>query len=365
MAIDLGGVTEALRHRSPSEVVPGLNRFYAQVTRAVISRDGTIDKQLGDQVVAFFGTPYGEERHEHRAVDAGLEIIRSLTGFWEHEALVGGAVGTGVAFVGNLGEGETRDYTAVGEIVAQVTAAADQARPGELLVLPSTGTALGAAHPEATVRTIDVKSQHGPLGVRVIAAASPSVRTATGRRFLATILSLDLVGSTELAARIGDAAWRDLLARHYADVRALLLRHGGDEIDTAGDGLLATFGAPVQAIRFAQEAQSADRALGLAARVGIHTGEVEQDGPAIRGIAVVVAARITALAGADEVLVSSTVRDLSAGSEISFVDRGVHALKGVPDARAIYCAQATEAGPPSNAPSPTPAIPSRSAQERD
>lgn len=355
LAIDLRGVSEALRHRPPSEVVPGLNRFYGEVTRAVISRDGTLDKQLGDQVVAFFGTPYGEEQHERRAVEAGLDIIRSLTGFWEHETLAGGAVGTGVAFVGNLGQGETRDYTAVGEIVTQVTVAAHQARPGELFLLPRTSATLPSAYPEATVRTIDLEGVTDPVGVRVIAVAGPTGVAPRGRRVLATILFLDLVGSTVIAAQLGDAGWRDLLARHYADLRGLLLRHGGDEIDTAGDGLLATFGTPVQAIRFAHDAQGADRALGLAARVGIHTGEVEQDGRAIRGIAVVVAARIGALAGADEVLVSGTVRDLAAGSEFSFVDRGMHELKGVPEPRTVYLA--------SSGLSPTPATPSRTAPE--
>jgi class 3 adenylate cyclase len=356
-------VSEALRHRPPSDVVPRLNQFYQQATRAVISRDGTLDKLLGNKVVAFFGTPYNEERHEHRAVDAGLDIVRAFTGFWEHEALVGGAVGTGLAFVGNVGQGETRDYTAVGQVVTQVAAAADQARPGELLVLPSTYAALGAAHPESTVRTVEVKGEREPLGVHVIGVAAPGEARTRQRRFLATILSLDLVGSTDIAARLGDAAWRDLLARHYAEIRALLLRHGGDEIDTAGDGLLATFGAPVQAIRFAHEAQRADRGLGLAARAGIHTGEVEQDGTAIRGIAVVVASRIGALGGADEVLVSGTVRDLAAGSEIVFTDRGMHQLKGVPEPRAVYAAEEANASA-SSAPSPTTASRSRSAPER-
>ena len=356
-------MSDALRHRPPSEVVPGLNRFYAEVTRAVISRDGTLDKQLGDQVVAFFGTPYGEAEHERRAVEAGLDIIRSLTGFWEHETLAGGAVGTGVAFVGNLGEGETRDYTAVGEIVAAVTGAAHLARPGELFVLPRTDAALGGAYPDAAVRTIELEGEGGPTGVRVLRVAAERVAAAPGRRFLATILVLDLVGSTPIAARLGDAGWRDLLARHYAELRGLLLRHGGDEIDTAGDGLLATFGTPVEAIRFAHDAERADRALGLAARVGIHTGEVEQDARAIRGIAVVVAARIGALAGADEVLVSGTVRDLAAGSEFAFVDHGEHELKGVPEPRAVYRAQLVTEGPASSAPSPTPTSPSRTAPE--
>jgi len=346
--MDLRGVNEALRHRSPSEVVLRLNRFYEQATRAVISRDGTLDKLLADEVVAFFGAPFNDIGHERRAVEAGLEIVSALTGFWEHEALVGGAVGTGLAFVGNVGEGETRDYTAVGRIVNQVTESARQARPGELLILATTYDALGDARPGATVRTIQVPGERESLGVHVIAASAPPEARTGLRRYLATILSLDLVGSTDIAARRGDAAWRDLLARHYSEIRGLLLRHGGTEIDTAGDGLLATFAAPVEAIRFAREAQRADRELGLVARVGIHTGEVEQDGPAIRGIAVVIASRICALAQGDEVLVSGTVRELAAGSEIAFADRGTHQLKGVPDARAVYAAQPSSplAAPP-------------------
>ena len=159
-----------------------------------------------------------------------------------------------------------------------------------------------------------------------------------GDRFLTTLAFVDLVGSTEHAARIGDLGWRDLVEQHYAAARGALARHGGREIDTAGDGLFASFDGPARAIRCAIEIERADRALGLHARAGVHTGEVERAGAALRGINVVVAARIGGLANADEVLVSSTVRDLCAGSGIRFEDRGPHRLKGVDGDRQVFAA---------------------------
>jgi class 3 adenylate cyclase len=185
------------------------------------------------------------------------------------------------------------------------------------------------------VRTITIADQDEPVAARAVSVRGPAVARA-GRRSLATILVLDLVGSTEVATAIGDAAWRDLLARHYVRLRALLAEHEGTEVDTAGDGLLATFATPVEAVRFAQAAIDVDRALGLQTRFGIHAGEVEHDQSAIRGIAVVIAARIGALAGASEIFVSSTVRDLVTGSGLGFEDQGVRSLKGVAEPRQIY-----------------------------
>jgi class 3 adenylate cyclase len=156
-------------------------------------------------------------------------------------------------------------------------------------------------------------------------------------RILATILFTDVVGSTELASKLGDRRWRDVLAGHHAAVRAELARYRGREIDTAGDGFLAVFDGPARAIRAAMAIVDAVRSLGLQIRAGIHTGEVEQlaDGN-IGGIAVHVGARVAAAAGPSEVLVSSSVRDLVAGSGFSFTDRGLHALKGVEEERRLY-----------------------------
>lgn len=155
-------------------------------------------------------------------------------------------------------------------------------------------------------------------------------------RFLATLVSVDIVGSTDLIGRIGDAAWRDLLDRHYALVARQLAVYGGIEVDRAGDGFLARFDGPARAIRFAQAIGRDDRAIGLIVRAGVHTGEVEVAGGAVRGVAVHTVARIAALAKPDEVLLSSTVRDLVAGAGLTLADRGLHELKGIPEQRQLF-----------------------------
>lgn len=165
-----------------------------------------------------------------------------------------------------------------------------------------------------------------------------SAPAGTGERFLATILVLDLVKSTEHAARLGDASWRSLLEEHNRHARHEIARHRGVEVNTVGDGLLATFDGPAAAVRCAHAIQGADHAIGLSARAGVHCGEVERVGRDIRGIAVHTAARLAAAALADEVLVSSTVRDLAAGSRLRFDDRGVRELKGVPGTYRVFAA---------------------------
>jgi class 3 adenylate cyclase len=146
----------------------------------------------------------------------------------------------------------------------------------------------------------------------------------------------DIVGSTERAAELGDRAWTELLAAHHARARTELARYRGREVDTAGDGFLATFDGPARAVRCARAIADSVRELGIQIRAGVHTGEVEVDGDAVRGIAVHVGARVAALAGPSEVMVSSTVKDLVAGSGLSFEDAGEHDLKGVPDRWRLY-----------------------------
>ena len=155
-------------------------------------------------------------------------------------------------------------------------------------------------------------------------------------RVLATVLFTDLVGSTARAAALGDSRWKALLGAHDRAVRWQLERFRGREIDTAGDGFLATFDGPARAIRCACAISDAVRELDLAVRAGVHTGEVELAGDRIRGIAVHIGARIAASAAAGEVLVSSTVKDLVAGSGLAFEDRGEHELKGVPGSWRLY-----------------------------
>jgi class 3 adenylate cyclase len=149
-------------------------------------------------------------------------------------------------------------------------------------------------------------------------------------RVLATVLFTDIVGSTERAARLGDRGWRDLLRAHHAVVRRELARFRGREIGTAGDGFLATFDGPARGIRCADAIRDAIRQLGIEVRAGLHTGEIEILDDDVGGIAIHISARVVASAGPGEVLVSSTVRDLVAGSGIQFEDRGIHTLKGVP-----------------------------------
>jgi class 3 adenylate cyclase len=155
-------------------------------------------------------------------------------------------------------------------------------------------------------------------------------------RRLLTILFLDVVGSTERAVELGDARWRDLLTTLFDEIEKELSAFGGQEIDRAGDGLLAVFEGPSRAIRCAQEVEARAVALGLQIRGGIHTGEAEVDGSRVRGVAIHATARICALAQPRELLVSSTVRDLCAGAGFSFDDRGIHELRGVPEPRQLY-----------------------------
>jgi class 3 adenylate cyclase len=159
-------------------------------------------------------------------------------------------------------------------------------------------------------------------------------------RVLATILITDIVGSTERAAELGDAGWRDLLARHDDMVRRRLGEFRGTELNTTGDGFVASFDGPVRAVRCALAVREDVRGLGLEIRAGLHTGEGELEGGRFGGIVVHIAARVAAAAQSGEVLVSSTVRDLVAGSEVTFEGRGTHALKGVPGDWQLFAVQA-------------------------
>jgi class 3 adenylate cyclase len=216
----------------------------------------------------------------------------------------------------------------VGDPVANVEAARDLARhiPGaRFCEFPGETHSLQSIEPQKVLATIEE-------------FVTGSVRASATNRALATILFVDIVGSTERAADTGDAAWKDLLARFYALTDGELGSFGGVVVDRAGDGVLATFDGPARAIRCASAVVNRAHDLGLHIRAGIHSGEVERDGAALRGIAVHVGARVAALAAPDEVLVSSIVRDLVAGSGITFKDRGMHTLKGVSEPRQLFAA---------------------------
>ncbi len=157
-------------------------------------------------------------------------------------------------------------------------------------------------------------------------------------RVLATVLFVDIAGSTERAAQMGDAGWRNLLNAYYAIVRKALARHRGREANSAGDGFLATFDGPARAVRCALEIAQQVKELNLEVRAGVHIGECEMMGDNIGGLAVHIGARIMAEAAPGEVLTSSTVRDLVAGSGLAFTDRGARVLKGVPDEWRLFAA---------------------------
>ena len=153
---------------------------------------------------------------------------------------------------------------------------------------------------------------------------------------LATVLFTDIVRSTETAADLGDRRWKELLEEHHRRVRGQLTRFRGTEIDTAGDGFFATFDGPARAVRCARAIVDAVSPLGVEVRAGVHTGEVETIDGKVGGMAVVIGARVGALAGPSEVLVSQTVSDLTAGSGLALEDAGEHELKGVPERWRLY-----------------------------
>jgi class 3 adenylate cyclase len=155
-------------------------------------------------------------------------------------------------------------------------------------------------------------------------------------RVLSTVLFTDIVGSTETAARLGDRGWREVIERHHATVRGLLARYRGAEVDTAGDGFFATFDGPARAAKCATAIVEAVKPLGIEVRAGVHTGEVEAIAGKTGGMAVVIGSRVGAAAGPSEVLASQTVKDLTAGSGITFEDTGEHELKGVPERWHLY-----------------------------
>lgn len=174
--------------------------------------------------------------------------------------------------------------------------------------------------------------------------------SAEPERVVATAVFTDIVGSTARAADVGDQQWRDLLHRHDEVVRTELVRWRGHEVKTTGDGVLATFDSPTQGIRFAKALPSSMEPLGIEVRCGIHTGEMEVRNGDVAGLAVHIAARIAALAGSSEVLVSRTVKDLVVGTGVAFEEQGSHRLKGVPGEWDIY--SVIGAGP-AEPPSPT------------
>ncbi len=215
-------------------------------------------------------------------------------------------------------------------------------RVGDQIEPIEAGRYVAAKMPDA--RLVELPGDDGIPWIGDTDAVLSEIRTFLGEsvqhpstdRRLATVLFTDIVGSTQRAAMLGDAGWGDLLEEHHRRAREELNRFEGVEIDTAGDGFLATFDGPARAVRCARAIGERVRDLGIEIRAGLHTGEIELAGGDVRGIAVHIGARVCAMAGSSEVLVSSTVKDLVAGSGLVFEDRGEHELKGVPDRWRLY-----------------------------
>jgi len=195
-------------------------------------------------------------------------------------------------------------------------------------LMPNATTHILGAEP-----SVEEFAGHADLIARFVGVDRAPVELDT---ILSTVLFTDIVGSTEKQASLGDHAWKELVERHHAVIRASLERWKGVENDTAGDGFYATFDGPARAIRCAQEAQANVRDVGIEIRAGVHTGECEVIDGKIGGLSVSIGARVASKAGPSEVLISQTVKDLVAGSGLSFEDAGEHELKGVPDRWRLY-----------------------------
>ena len=174
MFVDVRGFTSLSERLPPNEVVARLNRFYKLATRAVVDLDGTVDKMVGDQVMAFFGTPFRADNHPQRAVQAALEIVSGVETMNEDSdsLRVGGGVGTGEAYVGNIAEGEVKDFTVIGDVVNTAARLQGEAQPGEVLLMKETYRQVAGQFPNAPQRTLDLKGKAAPVVAHVLQASS-------------------------------------------------------------------------------------------------------------------------------------------------------------------------------------------------
>jgi class 3 adenylate cyclase len=218
-----------------------------------------------------------------------------------------------------------------------------KAQPGQIL-LGEAGVALLRSAKPAPMRDLGVWRLRNGQVLHVHEVRPPDLDVTTvveTERFLSALLFTDIVGSTAKAASAGDKGWRDRVERHHRVIRDELKRHRGVEVDTAGDGFYATFDTPSWAIECAVAIRARVREVGLDVRIGIHVGECEIVAGKVGGIAVSVGSRVMAHAGAGEILVSQTVKDLMTGSGLRFIDRGQVSLKGVPGDWTLYAVERT------------------------
>jgi DNA-binding NarL/FixJ family response regulator len=317
---------QPLDPRLPAEAIEFLARRARDAAEAEVRSHGGVSAEGGTRLVAVFDGPDLGARTA-AAVDAGLAVVALDPEGGADRFTASAAIGVGPASVGSIrGEqgGEQRWlYGAEGEPVDRAVELAHAAA--------ATGVLVGADVALLLNERFQLEAA-GNARFRVVGTRG----TPPSERRMATILITDIVGSTKTAERLGDRAWVELLARHEQLTREQLALFGGVEIDTTGDGFLACFEAPAQGMRCAFALIEAIRQLGLSIRVGLHTGEVEQVDGRPRGIALHIATRIAARAGSGEILVSSTTRDLAAGSNLVFLSRGEHTLSGVAEPRLLY-----------------------------
>ena len=291
-------------------------------------------KQLGDIRARWGSRSYFEElarewapavADDHDFVDWFVEYMRRSL-----------SPGAALTVFRTAMELDVRDVLAAVRVPTLILPRPDEPGPGHYTAARIRGAEVVELPPFRGVYTwVDDEAHRATMD----ASASFISRLRTGRqpeRVLATVLFTDIVGSTEMAGRLGDTAWRELLERHHAIVRRELARFHGRELDTAGDGFFASFDGPARAVQAASALREPLRAIGLEIRAGLHTGEFEVSDGKIVGIAVSIGARISSLASPGEVLVSSTVKDLVAGSGLRFDDRGEHQLKGVAEAWHLF-----------------------------
>jgi class 3 adenylate cyclase len=313
----------AAAHPSRTTSLVVLEGFADPVASAA---DGRTHDEIRDIFVAMWGT--GEYEH---LVNPDMPWNEEIRAVWARAERLGASPRTVSLMWPFVGELDVRAVLPTIRVPTLVVHHADDA-----IVMPEKGRYLGDHIPGAKYVELPGRNMYHFVEpwrdsfseiAEFLTGHQPEV---ADDRVLATVLFTDIVDSTRKAAEIGDRDWRALLDAHDAVVRAQLARFRGREISTAGDGFLATFDGPQRAIRCAMAIRDAVQALGIEVRAGLHTGECEIRGDDIGGIAVHIGARVSALAGASDVLVSSTLRDLVIGSGLEFDDRGTHELKGVP-----------------------------------
>jgi class 3 adenylate cyclase len=330
-----GGMVAALLAATHPERVGGLVWFGAQARSVVgpgwpYGRDPYAVERLASAAETSWGTEaFVRQMYPDAQMDD--DAVRFLAKMQRHAC----GPGTAVTFIRLLFEYDVRDV--LPSLRLPALALAPEGSPSGWLAEQAKATAALIAGAEYRSLPIFASRLWSPpvidetLAFCGIDRPPPELDTV-----LSTVLFTDIVGSTQRQAQLGDRMWKELLQRHHAEVRESLSRWRGVENDTAGDGFYATFDGPARAVRCAQELTARVAKLGIEIRAGVHTGECELIDGKPGGIAVTTGARISALAGGSEVLVSRTVKDLVAGSGLSFEDAGEHELKGVPDRWHLY-----------------------------